>query len=360
MSEKNPDFKPVKISLEHSDNHKPVKTEPVNIKPVIVEPLNPLQKMDGPESTEPVLKQIQKSTLQKLFWPALSTLVIAGASYQLYYFIEELFSISPILGSAGLIVSSIVFISGAYSLIKGYVARKRLSNRKIVKKQLEVLLQDSSYGQANDTLQKISDEISEHVDIASLQKVYLQQKQQVHNDSEIIQIYSDSVLKGLDKMALDIIGKHASESAAMIALSPLAAADMALVAWRSSKMIEEVSRVYGCPQSALGRVEISKQVLKNMMLAGASEMVAEAGVEMLGKTLTATISSKVAQGIGIGVLISRMGLQTISLCRPIEFTAADKPTISDLRKVILNRVIGLTKKNDKQLKEVEGDHNDRN
>lgn len=159
----------------------------------------------------------------------------------------------------------------------------------------------------------------------------------------MIQIYSSTILKGLDFAAIDVVTKHATEAAAMVALSPLAAVDMALVAWRSSKMIQQLSQLYGCPQTALGRFEMTKRVFKNMMLAGASELVADAGVELLGKGLTATISTKAAQGIGVGLLIARMGLQTMHLCRPVPFNSESKPKLSQVRKSVLNKVIGLIK-----------------
>ena len=145
---------------------------------------------------------------------------------------------------------------------------------------------------------------------------------------------------------MDAVSKHATESAVMVALSPLAAADMALVAWRSSKMLQEVSRIYGCPQTTLGRIGLTKQVMTNMMLAGASDMLADAGAELLGKSLTATVSTKVAQGIGVGLLIARMGIQTMALCRPVEFDGDNKPKLSYIRKALYTKLTTILKKSE--------------
>ncbi|WP_223668461.1 TIGR01620 family protein [Kangiella shandongensis] len=285
----------------------------------------------------------KKSLLRRLFWPALSAFVVIAAGYEAIQFVSSLVQTHWLLGSVVGVIAGAVVVSGGYMLLKGWRARRRFKERQQQQKQFAALLHKNSYGQATGKLDNLSAEIDEFVDIRELKQQYQKRKQQVHNDQELIQIYSNTVLKGLDKMAIDIITKHAAEAAAMVALSPLAAADMALVAWRGSKMIEQLSHLYGCPQTALSRLEMTKKVFKNMMLAGASELAADAGVELLGKGLTATISTKAAQGIGVGLLVARMGLQTMHLCRPVVFDANSKPKLSEIRKSIYSKVAGLVK-----------------
>lgn len=285
----------------------------------------------------------KKGRLKQLFWPSLTVFVLFAAGYEAYQFISRLLSSHWLLGwGAGLLATTVV-VSGVYSLYTGWKARRRLKKRQQQQKQLQAILLKNSYGQADAIIQEVNQEIEEFTSVEPLRDKYQQRKRQVHNDQELIQIYSDTVLKGLDKMAVDMVTKHATEAAAMVALSPLSAVDMALVAWRGSRMIEQLSQLYGCPQTVLGRLEMTKKVFKNMMLAGASELVADAGVEFLGKTLTATISTKAAQGIGVGLLIARMGLQTMNVCRPLEFDKENKPKLSQVRKSIYSKVKGLIK-----------------
>ncbi|GAA4357230.1 TIGR01620 family protein [Kangiella marina] len=294
-------------------------------------------------SAELRFKQKNKSILKKLFWPSFSAFIVTAAGYEAYQFVTNLWDRSWLLGLGVGTLGAAAVISGAYALIRGWKARRRFKSRQHHQQEFTSLMAGNTYGQSPDLINTVNSQIAEHVDLSGLTSKYQQQKQQVHNDQELIEIYSSTVLSGLDKMAIDVITKHATEAAAMVALSPLAAADMALVAWRSSKMIEQLSQLYGCPQTALGRFEMTKSVFKNMMLAGASELVADAGVELLGKSLTATISAKAAQGIGVGVLIARMGLQTMRLCRPVPFGKDDKPRLGQIRKSVYQKVVGLLK-----------------
>lgn len=299
--------------------------------------------------------------IKKLFWPSLFTFVAGAAVYESYLFIENLFSFNSIVGIAATAVAGLVVVSGAVSLVKGWLSRKKLRNRKSKQVTFSQLISENTYGESQKLIDDVNAEIGQHLDLSGPISIYTGQKQQVHNDRELIQLYSQTVLEGLDEIALDTITKHATESAIMVALSPLAAADMALVAWRSSKMLQEVSRVYGCPQTTLGRIGLTRQVMTNMMLAGASDMLADAGAELLGKSLTATVSTKVAQGIGVGLLIARMGIQTMKLCRPVEFTDDNKPKLSYIRKSLYNKITTILKKSEpsKDAVKVKGEQDDR-
>ncbi len=316
-----------------------------------------LKQLPAGINSSKLLQPKSKTKLFKAFVVSLTGLITSAAIYEAWLFIQQMFAINPILGGIVSALVGVVLVTGIGSLIKGRVKSKRLSKREILRAELKTLDANETYGKARSKLEDISQEFQQEVDISKSLAIFQQSAQQSHNDSELIKIYSDQVLAGLDKLALEAINKHATESAIMVALSPLAAADMALVAWRSSKMLQEISRIYGCPQTAFGRLGLTKQVATNLMLAGASELIADASVELLGKSVAATVSTKVAQGIGVGILISRFGIQTMRLCRPIEFTEDSRPKLGDVRKLITTKVVAMitTKKKNQVLKQGEKD-----
>ncbi len=340
--------KPVKISTKEGINVEKVdaKLYEEQINKALVDKVGGHRHSLSTSSKPKLLDGKHKSGIKKLFWPALFTFVAGAAIYESYLFIQNLFAFNGLLGGIATAVAGLALVSGAVGLFKGWISRRKLRQRKDKQQVFKQLIDENSYGESQPVIDDVNTEISQHLDISGPMAVYSSQKQQVHNDRELIQIYSQTVLEGLDEMALQAISKHATESAVMVALSPLAAADMALVAWRSSKMLQEVSRIYGCPQTTFGRIGLTKQVMTNMMLAGASDMLADAGAELLGKSLTATVSTKVAQGIGVGLLIARMGIQTMKLCRPVEFTDDNKPKLSYIRKSLYSKITTILKKSE--------------
>jgi len=118
----------------------------------------------------------------------------------------------------------------------------------------------------------------------------------------------------------------------MIAFSQFAAIDMLLIFWRNLRVIEDVTAAYGIELGYWGRIGLLRQVLRNMAYAGAAEVAAEVGMEMMGASITGKISTSVAQGIGAGLLTARLGLRTMDACRPIPWGSDERPKLDAVRR----------------------------
>lgn len=108
-------------------------------------------------------------------------------------------------------------------------------------------------------------------------------------------------------------------------------------------MLDEIAQLYGLKLSYWSRIKLIKQVFVNMVYAGASELIADVGTELLGADLLGKLSARIAQGLGAGMLTARLGLKTIELCRPIPFQD-NKPTLKDVRKQLITQIKALTSK----------------
>ncbi|ARR49546.1 TIGR01620 family protein [Photobacterium damselae subsp. damselae] len=164
-----------------------------------------------------------------------------------------------------------------------------------------------------------------------------------HNDREVMALYDKMVVSQQDKMARQLVARYSSEAAVMVALSPLAIADMLLVAWRNFRLIEQVSNVYGVELGYWSRIRLVKLVLANMAFAGASEIATDIGTEVLSMDLAGRMSTRVAQGVGIGLLTGRLGLKAITLMRPLPWLPGEQPKLSEIRHDLIAQ---LTKKKD--------------
>ena len=68
-----------------------------------------------------------------------------------------------------------------------------------------------------------------------------------------------------------------------------------------------------------------------------SDVIVDLGADLVGAELLGKLSARMAQGLGAGMLTSRLGIQTIKLCRPIPFEE-NTPKIAHVRKKILSQV----------------------
>lgn len=151
-----------------------------------------------------------------------------------------------------------------------------------------------------------------------------------HNDAEVVALYSQTVLKPLDVQAEQVVYRWSSEAALLVAISPLAITDMLILGWRNIKMIDKLCEVYGVKLGYWSRISLIRTVFRNMIYTGATELIADIGMDLLGAELVGRVSTRFTQGMGAGLLTARLGYQAINLCRPIPFTAKQKPRLKSI------------------------------
>ncbi|WP_117234659.1 YcjF family protein [Vibrio maerlii] len=226
---------------------------------------------------------------------------------------------------------------GLSGLIKELWQLRHLRNHFDVQKQGEELLALDSFGKAKPFCEALAQQSA----IAGKSPSYDRWSNSVvstHTDAEVMDLYDALVVTELDKKAQKIVTKMSGESALLVAASPLAIADMLLVAWRSFKMLDELAKVYGVQLGYWSRLKLFKFTLINMALAGASEIIADASIELLSMDMAGKVSTRAAQGIGVGILTARLGIKAMSLLRPTPWNKERKVKLSDLRKGIITQV----------------------
>ena len=113
---------------------------------------------------------------------------------------------------------------------------------------------------------------------------------------------------------------------------------MLLMLWRNLRMIEALANIYGIELGYWSRIGLIRQVIHNVLYAGATELVTDVGMDLLGAELTAKLSARVAQGVGAGLLTARLGLRAIDVCRPLPWCGDEKPKFSHLRSRLINQL----------------------
>lgn len=229
--------------------------------------------------------------------------------------------------------------AGIGALGRELLSLRRLKQRQGEREQAQALLEADGIGQAKAFCTKLARKGNIREDNAGYDR-WQHALAATHNDREVMQLYDQMVLGSQDKQARQLVTKYASEAAVMVAVSPLAVADMLLVAWRNFRLIEQISAVYGVELGYWSRIRLVKLVLANMALAGASEVIIDNGMDMLSMDLAGRMSTRVAQGVGVGLLTGRLGLKAISLMRPLPWQPDQQPKLGDVRKDLLKRLTG--------------------
>jgi len=258
------------------------------------------------------------------------------------------FSESPIIASIyALLLFCISLIAGT-SLFKELTGLRRFKHQQKMQAQAKAILIDDKPSDAQALCQKISKQLP--CDFIPEQNAQWEKIcQSDYNDAELLQLYSRVVLSKVDDKALKEIAKFSTESVVLVALSPVAVIDMMIVLWRNLRMINKITGLYGLKLGYWSRIKLIKQVFVNMIYAGATELIADFGTELVGADLLGKLSGRLAQGLGAGMLTARLGLKTLQLCRPISFDALpsvhEQPKLADVRKEVLGQVKALMSSN---------------
>jgi len=182
----------------------------------------------------------------------------------------------------------------------------------------------------------------EHYPDSQAKRTYLSQVSAEHNDAEKVMLFDELVLSERDELAKKYISRFSAESALLLAASPLAALDMALILWRNQAMISKIAKVYGIELGYWSRIKLIRSIIVNIIYAGTAEVATDLGTQLLSVEMTGKLSARVAQGLGGGLLTARLGYQAMVLCRPIKFNQKNKPKLSQIHQHLLSEIKGLT------------------
>ncbi|MFD2166285.1 YcjF family protein [Thalassotalea euphylliae] len=283
----------------------------------------------------------QSAQSNNVVWRLLTFIVLLVVTLELADFFVTGFTEAPITTSlyAGLL-GLVGFLAGA-SLVREFVGLKQLKQRDQIREELAKLLESDAHGNAEKVVTKLTKSLSNDLSAAQQQK-WEKSLAEHFSDKEVVELYSRQVLSETDEKALAAVARFSSESVVLVALSPVAVLDMLIMLWRNLALVDKIAGLYGLKLGYWSRIKLVKQVIFNMIFAGASEVVADVSADMLGADMLGKLSGRLAQGLGAGMLTARLGLKTIYLCRPIPFDD-NAPKLSQVRREIVGQIKQLMK-----------------
>lgn len=277
-------------------------------------------------------------------WVTITCSFLTIIAIEAFDFFSSGFTHSPIITSIyALLLTAISLVAGK-SVWRELIGLRQFKKRQNLKQQASEFfdntteLEDESNVKGKEFCQKISDNLPCDLifDSSKDQDAWHEALTSDHNSTELVQLYSRVVLSKVDEKALNEVAKFSTEAVVLVALSPVAIIDMLIMLSRNLRMINKVAGLYGLKLGYWSRIKLIKQVFVNMAYAGASELIADFGSDMLGAELLGKLSARFAQGLGAGMLTARLGAKTMELCRPIPFD--EPPKLTHVRKKIAKQI----------------------
>lgn len=239
-------------------------------------------------------------------------------------------------------VFAIVFLGGSLVGIGIIIAewRKLIWLRKHYQRQQQsqqfLLTQESSGKEATQFCKHILAHLTQNPYVKQAEQRWLSQLDEAYNGQEVLFLFGQNVLAPIDAQVKKLISKNALENAVIVSISPLAIVDILMMAWRNIALVNKITRAYGMELGYISRLKLFKMVLTNMVFAGATEIATDLGSEFFAQNLTAKLSMRAAQGIGVGLLTARLGIKAMEFCRPVIFVENERPKLSVVKQELLS------------------------
>jgi len=283
---------------------------------------------------------LEDKSKPRWLWRIVGSVFAGVVAVETFTFFQQGFTQTPILAAMyGVLLFGLSAIVGS-TAIREYSALRQFKRQQRTQTKAKTILSAEIADHRNLDAKKLCENISANLP-CDLMSEHEQSWQRLtkdeYSDEELLQLYSREVLTKVDEKALAEVAKFSTEAVVLVALSPIALVDMMLMFWRNLRMIDKIAGLYGLRIGYWSRIKLIKQVFVNMAYAGASELVVDLGADLVGAELLGKLSARMAQGLGAGMLTSRLGIQTIKLCRPIPFEE-NTPRIAQVRKKILGQV----------------------
>ena len=257
---------------------------------------------------EPVYKKSKWQTLKGVFAISFLVLVLLEFAYSLVFAFQQ----SVVLGGVYLtaVVSGVLLIGRM--LWREYRMLRSLKRNQLHRHEAGRLLNSEQVGGALPWLEKLN----KHQKLNNFDS-FKKQVAQHHSDKEIMTLYANSLLITQDTQAKKLINRFATESALLVALSPIALVDMMAVLWRGTKLIEQIGKIYGIGFGYASRIKLYRMLIKQVMFVGSAELVSDLAATALSAELLGKLSGRAAQGVSAGIFTARIGYKAMELSRPL-------------------------------------------
>lgn len=285
-----------------------------------------------------VLAARKPSWLARLFWGLLLAIIGTVASVMAWDFAASLISGSPVLGYA---VSGLLC---AFAAVLGLIALRelaafaRLGRIDKLHRASEAALAENDLGKARAVVQDLVGLYKSREDTR-----WGRSRLQDYGDDQfdargLLEMAEAELLTPLDAAAAREIEAASRQVATVTALVPLALADVLAALTANLRMIRRVAEIYGGRSGMLGNWRLTRSVMTHLVATGAVAI----GDDMLGSIAGGGVLSKLSRRFGEGVvngaLTARVGVAAMEVCRPLPFTRAQPPSVTNL---VRRALVGL-------------------
>ena len=151
--------------------------------------------------------------------------------------------------------------------------------------------------------------------------------QRHHSTEQQIELFSQSVMKPLDRRAEAIVRRAGVRAFGITAISPTAITDALFFIACSVRMVREIAACYGHRPTALATAHLLRRLMVEAGKLGAIDLAGATLTQHIGGAVAERLAASAAESMYAAQRMARLGFVTMDLCRPIPFRRNEVPGI---------------------------------
>ena len=287
-----------------------------------------------PETAAPQTPVPRRLGLGTLAIAAAVTLLVLAVGVDIVWLIDSLLVTSPVVGWLAAGVAGILCLAMALLALREVGALARLRRVDAVRRLADHAAEQADRKSVDSALAALETLYARRAEAAWSLDRFRERRADAVDPADQLVLFETEVLRPLDERATAAIARTAKITAVVTAISPFAAVDILLTAWRNLAMVRQIAGIYGGRPGLAGTMKLMRRIFLHMALTGGMETGDGLAGEMLGGGVAGKLSARLGQGVVNGLLTARVGIAAVRFCRPLPFLKAPKPKVRDMAATI--------------------------
>ncbi len=251
-------------------------------------------------------------------------LAIAGwLGIDAYQWINAAFASSPTLGwlASGAVTAG---VGGALILITREVrAFTKLTSVEAIQEKLAT--RNLRPAEMRDAVRTVLNVVPKDREMQGAIETYQRQLQQHHTPAQQTEMLSRTVMTPLDRRAESIVRRSTAQALGITAVSPTAITDVVFFVAVAVRLVRNVAAVYGHRPTAAATIHLLRRMVTEAGKLGIVDMAGMGLTQHLGGAIAERLATSTAESLYAGQRMARIGLITMSMCRPVPFEQGEMP-----------------------------------
>ena len=259
--------------------------------------------------------------------------------------IQSFFERADWLGWTMTALAAIGSTSLAVIVIREIAALSLLNSVQSLRELAEEAAQEKRPAKARVVVSRLQNLLSARPETAAHRAKFAAYDNDIIDGPHLVDLAETELLLPLDRQARTLILGASKRVSLVTAISPQALIGVSYVLFEATRLIRQLSFLYGGRPGTFGTMRLSGDVIAHLAVTGS--LAASDGFvqQLVGEGVANRLSAKLGEGVVNGLMTARVGIAAMDLCRPLPFRATNRPGVGDFVGDLTREVTGMAEKN---------------